>query len=80
MVLHLQHLYRNDVFALHAQEDDDVNKAYRHAAYRQYILWQFGRLTQSDRRVIPSCIVWRIRGTFPDRAGFYTGYVNGRLF
>ena len=51
-VLNLQQLYRNDLFALHAVTIDDVNKSYRHAAYRRFVLCQFGRLTVSDRGVL----------------------------
>jgi hypothetical protein len=80
MVLHLQQVYRNDIFALHVVEVEDINKAFRHAAYRQYVLWQFGRLTEGDRHIIPSCCVWRVRHTFPSRLEVYTGYMPGRLF
>ena len=73
-------VYRNDIFALHAEDNDDINKAFRHASYRQFILWQFGRLIAGDRHVIPSCVVCRIRQTYPSELGVYTGYRPGRLF
>ena len=80
MVLHLQQVYRNDIFALHAEDNDNINKAFRHASYRQFILWQFGRLIAGDRHVIPSCVLCRIRQTYPSELGVYTGYRPGRLF
>ena len=80
VVLYLQQFYRNDVFALHAVNDNNVNKGYRHAAYRQFILWMYGRLTAGDRRIISSCVVCKIRDNYPDSNNNYKGYVPGRLF
>ena len=63
-VLALGRLYRRDILVL--DDNADWNKANRHQAYRQYILWTHGRLRAGDRRVIPSCSVWRIRYKYPD--------------
>ncbi|KAH3828738.1 hypothetical protein DPMN_130720 [Dreissena polymorpha] len=73
-VLRTQMLYRNDVFARHAASEKDVNKSYRHAGYRQYILIHHGWLGLGVRRPVPSCCTWAIQDTFPDPDGFYVPY------
>ena len=76
-VLQVANLYRQDIFAY--PEDVDRNKGYRHAAYRQFILWQHGRLGAGNRKVIPSCCVTSIRRKFPDPHGHHVGFIPGRL-
>lgn len=77
-VLRLAMLHRNDLIADENLGPDasvgEVNRSYRHAAYRQFILSQYGRLGQGVRRVIPSCCVLRIRRQFPDPEGVYKGW------
>ena len=75
-VLWLQRTFRKDIIVY--EDESSEMAAYRHAAYLQFILWQYGKLTTGDRRVIPSCCVWKIRDCFPDPTGSYTGYVPGR--
>lgn len=75
-VLDLAMRYREDVLALdHARN----NENFRHTAYRQYVLWQHGRLGQGNRRVVPSCCVIAIRRRYPSASGIYTGFRPTRL-
>ena len=70
-ILKLNLLSRNALFNLDADEN---NNSFRLAAYRQYALWWFGHLGKGNRVVLPSCAVWHIRKTFPDKSGQYVGY------
>ncbi|XP_071490597.1 P2X purinoceptor 7-like [Diadema antillarum] len=67
------------VVEAHADEPGAHNRQCRHTAYRCYVLWQHGRLGAGNRRVIPSCVVTRIRQLFPSPNGHYTGYRPGRF-
>ena len=79
-VLMLQRRHVSEMFNLKMEDEDPKNtnsrenRSWRHAAYKQYILWQLGYLGPKDRRVIPSCCVWEIRDCFPDQFGQYTGF------
>ena len=46
----------------------------RLAAYRQFTLWAHGKLGRRVRRIIPSCVVHRIRSTYPEHSGIYHGF------
>ena len=75
-VLDIAMRYREDVLALDHPRN---NENFRHMAYRQFILWQHGRLGQGNRRVFPSCCVLAIRARYPSQNGIYTGYRPSRL-
>ena len=78
LTLHIQQTYRNDVFAHQAVDVEDTNRSFRHAAYRQYVLWIHGRLQRDDRRTVPACCVKVVRAKFPSLTGNYTGFIPGR--
>ena len=69
---------QNDVFAQQAVTVDATNKAFRHAAYRQYVLWVYRRLQRDNRRTVPACCVNVIRNKFPSADGHYTGFIPAR--
>ena len=63
--------FRSDILA--EQEEANKNKSLRHGLYRMFIMWVHKKLS-GDRRVIPSCCVWKIRNEFPDEFRQYTGF------
>ena len=48
-VLDLAMRFRKEPLVL---DNNRNNKNFRHAAYRQYVLWQHGRLARGNRRVV----------------------------
>ena len=46
-------------------EENRSNRSFRYAAYRQSIRWVFKRLGKGNRKVVPSCALWKIREHFP---------------
>lgn len=58
--------------------EDNSTRAFRKAAYRQFILARHGHLGKGNRRVCPSCVVLRIRKRFPSITGIYMGYRERR--
>ena len=52
-------------------------RSYRYAAYRQFCWFIHSRLGKGVRKVIPSCVVSKIREVYPSEDGKYTGYKDG---
>ncbi|XP_033103328.1 P2X purinoceptor 7-like isoform X2 [Anneissia japonica] len=55
-------------------EPEEQNKSNRHHSYMLFIYWRHQRLLRGDRRIIPSCCVWRIRDKFPSPTRTYRGF------
>ena len=56
------------------------NKSYRYAAYRQFTWWVHDNLGRHVRRVIPSCVVSRIRAEFEEAEDYqYTTFKEGSI-
>lgn len=49
-------------------------ESFRKAAYRQFALWQYGKLGRGNRKVIPACSVRRIRAQYPASDGKYMDF------
>ena len=70
-VLSIAIVNRSDVYA----DDPDYSpSSYRKAAYRQWILWNYGYLGRGQRRVVPSCVVWAVRWRYPAPDGYNLGF------
>lgn len=65
-VLNIAIRARSDI---RAEVADFEMNSYRKAAYRQYILWKYGKLGKGNRRVCPSCVVRLVRQTYPALMG-----------
>ena len=48
--------------------------SFRKAAYRQYIMFSHGYLGRGNRKVAPSCVVWKIRDNYPAPDNIYLGF------
>ena len=53
--------------------EDNSTRAFRKAAYRQFILARHGCLWKGNHRVCPSCVVMKIRQCYPSVTGVYMG-------
>lgn len=54
--------------------DDNSTRAFRKAAYRQFVLDKYGYLGKGNRKVFPACVVKKIREHYPSQTGVYMGY------
>ncbi|KAL9960635.1 hypothetical protein ACROYT_G034119 [Oculina patagonica] len=60
---------------IRAEDAEYEMTSYRKAAYRQYILWKYGKLGRGNRRVCPSCVVRVVREAYPAPEGAaYMGF------
>ncbi|XP_052707441.1 uncharacterized protein LOC128182739 [Crassostrea angulata] len=53
-------------------DNEPINKVYRHIAYRRFVLWIWHHLGSGNRKIIPACVVTKIRSVFPSEQ--YTGF------
>ena len=53
---------------------DYSSNSFRKAAYRQYILWRFGKLGRGNKNVCPACVVRVVREAYPALDGQYSGF------
>ena len=53
------------------------SRSLRHAAYRQFCWFVHARLGRGARRIIPSCVVNKIRADYPNYDGHYVGFKDG---
>ena len=66
------HAIQEDVLVL---TNVSNNENFRHAAYRQYVLWQHGRLERGNRRIVPSCCAVAIPNRYLSPNRQYRGYL-----
>ena len=59
---------------IRVEEPAYASNSFRKAAYRQYILWRFGKLGRENRKVCPACVVGVIREAYPTLDGQYLGF------
>ena len=50
------------------------NRSYRFMAYKQYIWWIYGKLGKDNRMRIPTCVLYKIRKTFPASDNIYVPF------
>ncbi|XP_061195119.1 P2X purinoceptor 7-like [Saccostrea echinata] len=53
-------------------DNEPINEVFRHIAYRRFVLWVWHRLGRGNRKVLPSCVVNKIRDRFSSNS--YTGF------
>ena len=48
-----------------------------YVGYKQFIWWIYCRLGENKPRVIPSFVLWDIRGSFSEESGNYVPFCEG---
>ena len=59
------------------KENEIKNRSPRFAAYKQFVWWINQRLGKGNRRVLPSCVFWKIRQHYPEANGQQVLYNEG---
>ncbi|XP_040079223.1 P2X purinoceptor 7 [Ixodes scapularis] len=72
-VLELEYIKLQFYCPIDAQ-DRGPQERYRYTAYRQFTWWVYHILGRGNRKVLPSCVVSRIRQEFPSFNGRYVGF------
>lgn len=56
---------------------DETNRVWRHVAYTQFIYWvnAWVPLGKKERRVVPACVVAKIRDKYPEVDNVYQGFL-----
>lgn len=54
------------------EENEQIHEVYRYLAYRRFVRWVYQRLGKNNRRILPSCVVTKIRTVFPSQQ--YCGF------
>ncbi|XP_071146193.1 P2X purinoceptor 7-like [Mytilus edulis] len=53
-------------------DNEPINERYRFMAYRRFVQWIWHRLGRHNRKILPACVVKKIRDTFPSET--YSGF------
>ena len=70
---------KNVLIGLHKTRGDNfLNQSLRYAAYKQFIWWVFKKLGKGNRRVIPSCTLWKIKELYAEADKNYVMHLEGK--
>ena len=74
-------ILQNVLTYLHETQGDFLqttpsNKSYCFGAYKQFIWFVYKILGKRNHRVMPLCIIWKIRETFSEEDGLYISYTE----
>ncbi|XP_063407908.1 P2X purinoceptor 7-like [Mytilus trossulus] len=53
-------------------DNEPINEKYRFMAYRRFVQWIWHRLGRHNRKILPACVVKKIRDSFPSEE--YCGF------